>query len=59
MAVGAAQALAFGPAATLLLALQQSRGADFADRAARGLGKVVWRRRLAFYGAAEVARSEA
>ena len=57
MAVGLAQVLANAPVAALLLALHHRQGADFADRAAQGLGKVFWRVPLGFYGQAEIRRS--
>ena len=57
MAVGATQLLLFAPAGALLLLLRQGRGAGLADRAARGLGKLVWWSRPLFYGQAEVRRS--
>lgn len=61
MLVGAAQVGAFGAAAAALWPLRHPRRADMLDRAARGLGKVLWMPRFEprFYGAAEVARSDA
>ena len=60
MAVGAAQAAVFGSAAAALWVLRRPERADMIDRAARGLGKVLWQPRFEprFYGAAEVARSD-
>jgi succinoglycan biosynthesis protein ExoM len=58
MAIGAAQFSLLAPLAALLLLLKDRRGADVADRAARGLGKFVWWRDLEFYGAAEARRSQ-
>jgi succinoglycan biosynthesis protein ExoM len=57
MAVGAAQALVFAPVAAGLLLAGHARGAEFADRAARGLGKLFWTKKLDFYGQAEIQRS--
>lgn len=57
MAVGAVQTLVYGPIAAALLLSGHRRGAEFADRAARGLGKLFWKKQLAFYGQAEVQRS--
>ncbi len=57
MGVGAAQAVVFAPIAAALLLSGHQRGADFADRAARGLGKLLWKKQLDFYGQAEVQRS--
>jgi succinoglycan biosynthesis protein ExoM len=57
MAVGAAQTLVFAPIAAALLLGGHARGAEFADRAARGLGKLFWNKQLDFYGQAEVQRS--
>ena len=57
MGVGAAQSLIYAPLAAGLLLLRHPKGAEFADRAARGLGKVFWRVGLQFYGQAEIQRS--
>jgi succinoglycan biosynthesis protein ExoM len=59
MLIGAAQAAAFGAAAGVLSVLRRPERAGMLDRAARGLGKVLWMPRFEprFYGAAEVARS--
>jgi hypothetical protein len=51
MAVGAAQAALFGLAAALLFPIVPTKALPLADRAARGLGKVVWFKKLRFYGA--------
>lgn len=58
MAVGAAQTVLFGAAALVLLGLSRPRALAFADRAARGLGKLVWFRRLKFYGQRAAKRGE-
>ncbi|PHR57767.1 MAG: family 2 glycosyl transferase [Robiginitomaculum sp.] len=54
MAVGLAQALVFGTLSIFHWAFQSKRRAEIADRAAQGLGKVLWFRGLEpkFYGAA-------
>ncbi|MBW3616157.1 MAG: glycosyltransferase [Proteobacteria bacterium] len=59
MAIGAMQTAVFGAAAAALWLLRRPERADMLDRAARGLGKVLWMPRFEprFYGAAEVARS--
>lgn len=59
MMIGAGQTAAFGAAALALWPLRHPRRADLLDRAAQGLGKVLWMPRFEprFYGAAEVARS--
>jgi hypothetical protein len=61
MAIGAAQTAVFGTAAGVLTALRRPERAAMLDRTARGLGKVLWMPRFEprFYGAAEVARTEA
>jgi glycosyltransferase involved in cell wall biosynthesis len=61
MIIGAAQTAVFGAAAGALWLLRRPERADMLDRAARGLGKVLWTPRFEprFYGAAEVARSDA
>jgi len=58
MAIGAAQTLVFGLLATLGVLTSHPRRAWWLDRAARGLGKVLWMPGLepAFYGAAELTR---
>lgn len=60
MAVGAAQAAVWGTAALILTIARSPRRADVMDRAARGLGKVLWAPGFEprFYGAAELARLE-
>lgn len=52
MSVGAAQGALFGAAAAGAWALRRDNALDLADRAARGLGKVLWFRPQKFYGAA-------
>lgn len=52
MAIGAAQTMMFGLAAACLALVNRQRALPLADRAARGLGKVFWFKRLRFYGAA-------
>lgn len=52
MSVGAAQGAVFGAAAAGAWALKRGNALDLADRAARGLGKVLWFRPQKFYGAA-------
>jgi glycosyltransferase involved in cell wall biosynthesis len=61
MLVGAAQVIVFGAVAAALWPLRHPRRADMLDRAAQGLGKVLWMPRFEphLYGAAEVARSDA
>jgi len=54
MAIGAGQAVAFALAAVLLAPFSPTRALSFADRSARGFGKVVWFRKLRFYGQAAV-----
>jgi succinoglycan biosynthesis protein ExoM len=58
MLVGAVQAVLFGMLAALGFAIAHPRRAWWLDRAARGLGKVLWMPGLEprFYGAAELAR---
>ena len=52
LATGAAQAVVFGVLAVLAFAIAAPRRAFLLDRAARGLGKVLWSRpfQVAFYG---------
>lgn len=59
MAIGGGQALVFGALAGVLTLLRRPQRADMLDRAAQGVGKVLWMPRFEprFYGAAEVARS--
>lgn len=61
MAVGAAQAALHGATAAALALAARPELAKALDRAARGLGKVLWMRRFEprFYGSAEVQRSDA
>jgi hypothetical protein len=61
MLIGAAQTGVFGLAALALWTLRRPERADMLDRAARGLGKVLWTGRFEprFYGAAEIRRSDA
>lgn len=61
MVIGGAQTAVFGSAALALWILRHPGRADMLDRAARGLGKVLWTSRFEphFYGAAEVRRSDA
>lgn len=58
MAIGAAQTLAWGTLAIGLWAARSPRRATAMDRAARGMGKVLWAPMFEphFYGAAELAR---
>ncbi|HEX8568983.1 MAG TPA: hypothetical protein VF699_03545, partial [Caulobacteraceae bacterium] len=59
MLIGAAQMAVFGAAAVLAWAVRSPSRAELLDRAARGLGKVLWTPWFEprFYGAAEVRRS--
>jgi succinoglycan biosynthesis protein ExoM len=59
MCIGSVQALVFGAAWVVGWALQRPARAELADRAARGLGKIVWWRTPQFYGLAEIARTDA
>ncbi|CAN5222135.1 glycosyltransferase family 2 protein [soil metagenome] len=52
VAVGAAQAALYGAATTLAFALKRPNRFFMADRAARGLGKMMWRTPTRFYGRA-------
>lgn len=52
VAVGAAQAALFGAATTLAFALRRPNRFFMADRAARGMGKMMWRTPTHFYGRA-------
>lgn len=58
MAVGAAQTALFGAKAAVLTLLARPSRAEAMDRAARGLGKVLWMPGLEprFYGQAEIER---
>ena len=59
--IGAGQVLIYGATALVLMALQRPAWIDVMDQAARGLGKVLWFRNVAFYGrgAAKFARAGA
>ena len=57
MAVGAGQTAVYGAAALACWLAGSPRAYPLADKAVRGLGKVLWMRTEAFYGAAEAARS--
>jgi len=59
--IGAGQVVVYGGTALVLMALQRPAWIDVMDKAARGLGKVLWFRRVAFYGrgAAKFARAGA
>lgn len=61
MAIGAAQTVIWGAAAAALTLMARPGRAEMYDRAARGLGKVLWTRRFEphFYGARELARLDA
>lgn len=50
MAIGAAQAGLFGAAALVLAPFDRARALPLAERAVKGLGKVVWFKSLHFYG---------
>ncbi len=52
MAVGAVQGAAFSIVALALAPIAPARALPFADRAARGFGKLVWFKTLRFYGRA-------
>ena len=52
MAIGAVQAGLFGAAALALTPFGRTRALPWADRAAHGLGKVIWFKTLRFYGLA-------
>ncbi len=52
MAIGAVQFAVFAAAALAAAPVGRARALSLADRAARGLGKVFWFKRLRFYGAA-------
>ena len=57
MAVGMAQTLLYGAAAGGLALVRRAERAEMADRAARGLGKLVWGVTPKFYGQAALAQS--
>ncbi|MGZ9114780.1 MAG: glycosyltransferase family 2 protein [Brevundimonas sp.] len=61
MLIGAAQTVAWGAAAAVLTLAARPGRAEMYDRAARGLGKVLWTRGFEphFYGARELARLDA
>lgn len=58
MAVGAAQAVVWGVAASALTLIGHPRRAELMDRCARGVGKLFWMKGFEphFYGARELAR---
>lgn len=60
MVIGAGQAVVWGAAALMLTLLNRPSRARMMDRAARGVGKVLWMKGLEprFYGARELARLE-
>jgi len=58
MAIGLGQLTVYGSAALALHLKKSPRRAEMADRAARGLGKIVWWWTPRFYGKAEAARTE-
>ena len=57
MLVGAAQVASYGVITAALWICRRPARYTFADRTARGLGKVVWFSFLRFYGAAEAKRT--
>jgi succinoglycan biosynthesis protein ExoM len=61
MLIGAAQTVVWGAAAAALTVAARPGRAEMYDRAARGLGKVLWTRGFEphFYGARELARLDA
>jgi glycosyltransferase involved in cell wall biosynthesis len=61
MLIGAAQTIVWGAAAAALTLMARPSRAGMYDRAARGLGKVLWMRGFEphFYGARELARLDA
>jgi len=60
MVIGAGQTVVWGAAALILTLLNRPSRAQIMDRAARGVGKVLWMKGLEprFYGARELARLE-
>lgn len=58
MIIGAAQATVWGVVATALTLARSPRRAEFYDRTARGIGKLLWMKGFEphFYGARELAR---
>jgi hypothetical protein len=59
MIVGAAQALIYGMASLVLIVLLNRRWIGMADRAARGLGKLLWFNEFHFYGKGAAKRTSA
>jgi succinoglycan biosynthesis protein ExoM len=59
MLIGAGQGVVFAVLAALATPFGQRRALAFADRAARGFGKLFWFRRLRFYGQAAARRDPA
>ena len=61
MVIGAGQTVVWGAAAAALTLAGRPGRAEMYDRAARGLGKVLWTRGFEpqFYGARELARLDA
>jgi glycosyltransferase involved in cell wall biosynthesis len=57
MLIGVGQAIVYGAAALGLWLARRPERYHYADRAARGLGKIFWTNFLHFYGAAEAKRS--
>lgn len=51
MGIGAAQLVTYGAAGAAVMPFSTRHGLRLADKAARGLGKVVWWKTLRFYGA--------
>jgi hypothetical protein len=59
MAIGAAQATVFGALALVLAPFSPARALPQADKAMRGLGKLIWFKTLRFYGGAAAPSSPA
>lgn len=57
MAIGALQVGVFGCAALAVAPFSPERALRYADRAAHGLGKVIWFKTLRFYGRAKLSAS--
>lgn len=57
MVIGVGQAVVYGAVAAGLWLARSPRRYTYADRAARGVGKIFWTNFLHFYGAAEAKRS--
>jgi glycosyltransferase involved in cell wall biosynthesis len=55
--IGAGQVVAYGAAALALFLLQRPAWIDMLDKAARGLGKMLWFSRFHFYGEGEARRT--